>query len=262
MSLLIDSHSHLDFSAFDEDREEVIKRAEQAGVKWIINIGAGEELKSAQRSIELARTYPNIFATVGIHPHDAKIWNAKVRDKILELAQKPKVVAVGEIGLDFAKEYSPRDIQEKVFYEQLELARELDLPVVIHSRNAHDRTVKILKEMKIKKAIMHCFSGSPELAKQLVKMGFFISIPGVITFKNAKQLPEVVKTIPLEMLLIETDCPFLAPEPYRGRRNEPAYVKFVAEKIAQIKDLSFEEVAQKTAQNTIKAFQLPITEQS
>ena len=256
MSLLIDSHSHLDFSAFDEDREEVIKRAEQAGVKWIINIGAGEELKSAQRSIELARTYPNIFATVGIHPHDAKIWNAEVRDKILELAQKPKVVAVGEIGLDFAKEYSPREVQEKVFYEQLELARELELPVVIHSRDAHDKTFKILKEMKIQQAVMHCYSGSLELAKQLVKMGFYLSIPGVVTFKNAKKLLEVVREISLEHLLIETDCPFLAPEPYRGKRNQPAYVKYVAEKIAELKNTSLEEVASKTTETVLKLFSL------
>ena len=253
---LVDSHAHLDFSAFDDDREEVIRQAEQAGVKWIINIGAGEELKSAHRSLELARRYQNIFSTVGIHPHDAKIWSPQVRDEIVELAQKPKVVAIGEIGLDFAKEYSPREVQEKVFYEQLELARELGLPVVIHSRDAHDKTFKILKEMKIKQAVMHCYSGSLELAKQLVKMGFYLSIPGVVTFKNAKKLLEVVREISLEHLLIETDCPFLAPEPYRGKRNQPAYVKYVAEKIAELKNTSLEEVASKTTENVLKLFSL------
>jgi len=256
MSFLVDTHAHLDFADFDPDRDQVIERAKKAGLKWMVSIGSGEGIKSAEQSLKLAEANPMIYSTAGIHPHDAKLWSPEIRDEIIDLAQKQKQVAIGEIGLDFAKEYSPREIQEKAFREQMEIANELDLPVVIHSRNAHNETLKIIKELKPEKGVMHCYSGSLELAKQLIKIGFYISIPGVITFKNARQLVEVAKEIPLEYLLLETDCPFLAPEPWRGKRNEPAYVKYMAEKISQIKNLSFEQVAQKTTTNAEMIFGL------
>jgi len=253
---LVDTHAHLDFPDFNRDREQVIERAKNAGLKWIVSIGSGDGIKSAARSLALAKEYPFIYSTVGIHPHDAKIWSAEIGDEIVALAQKPRQVAIGEIGLDFTKEYSPRDSQEKAFWEQLEIAMELDLPAVIHSRNAYGEAMKIIKEAKIRRGVMHCYSSSPELAKKLVKMGFYISIPGVVTFRNARELLEVVTEISLDHLLIETDCPFLAPEPYRGKRNEPAYVRFVAEKISQIKGVDLELVAEKTTANAECVFGL------
>jgi len=256
MSFLVDTHAHLDFADFDQDRKQVIERAKNAGLKWIVSIGSGDSIKSARQSLKLSQENPMIYSTAGIHPHDAKIWSNELRDEIIDLAQNPKQVAIGEIGLDFAKDYSPRDLQEKAFREQIEIANELDLPVIIHSRNAHNEVMKILKELKPERGVMHCFSGSPELARQLVKIGFYISIPGVITFKNAQKLVEVAKEIPLEHLLIETDCPFLTPEPYRGKRNEPAYVKLIAEKISAIKTIPFDQVAEKTTANAEMIFGL------
>jgi TatD DNase family protein len=252
MPPLVDTHAHLDFKDFDHDREQIIDRAKQAGLKWIVCIGSGEGIRSARNSIALAEENPMLYSTAGIHPHDAKIWGPETRDEILELAQRPRQVAIGEIGLDFAKEHSPREAQELAFREQMEIAVELDLPAVIHSRSAHGESFKIIKESRIKRGVMHCFSGDAELARKLVSMGFYISIPGVITFKNARQLVEVVQEIPLEYLLVETDCPVLSPEPHRGKRNEPAYVRLVAEKIAQVKNLPFEEVAQQTTANAEK----------
>ena len=256
MANLVDTHAHLDFKDFDQDRENIIERAKSAGLKWIVCIGSGEGIRSARNSIALARENPMLYSTAGIHPHDAKMWGPEIRDEILELVQKPKQVALGEIGLDFAKDHSPRDAQERAFREQLEMAVELDLPAVIHSRSAHGESFKIIKESGIRRGVMHCYSGDAELAKKLVSMGFYISAPGVITFKNARQLVEVVKAVPLEYLLIETDCPFLTPEPHRGKRNEPSYVRLVAEKIAQIKGISFEEAAEQTTINAENIFGL------
>jgi len=256
MPILVDSHAHLDFQDFDPDREQVIDRAREIGIKWIVTIGSGDNIHSARAAFKLAQDHPFIYSTAGLHPQDARFWTPEIRDQILDLAQKPKQVAIGEIGLDFAKEYSPRDIQELAFREQLEMAKELDLPVVVHSRNAHDESLRILKESGVKRGVMHCYSGSPERARELVKMGFYISLPGVITFKNARQLLDVAREIPLEHILIETDCPFLAPEPHRGKRNEPAYVKLVAEKIAQLKNIPIDEVGEKTTVNAETIFGL------
>lgn len=256
MSHLVDSHAHLDSSDFDPDRDQVLERAQQAGIKWIISIGSGEGIQSARKSIKLAQENPMIYSTAGIHPHDAAVWGPEVRDEIWELVQKPRQVAIGEIGLDFAKDLSPREAQANAFREQLEIAVELELPAIIHSRSAHGESFKILKESGVKRGVMHCFSGDVDLAKKMVGMGFYISIPGVITFKNARQLVEVVKEVELQHLLIETDCPFLAPEPHRGRRNEPAYVRLVAEKIALIKGISIEDVASQTTANAESIFGL------
>jgi len=256
MPFLVDSHAHLDFADYDTDRDAVLERARQAGLKWIVSIGAGAGIESGRRSLLLSREILMVYSTAGIHPHDAKIWSSEIADEIIRLAKEPKQVAIGEIGLDFAKEYSPREMQETAFREQLKIANELDLPVIIHSRNAHRETLRIIKDLKPKRGVMHCFSGSLELARQMVKLGFYISIPGVITFKNARTLIEVAQGIPLDRLLVETDCPFLTPEPFRGKRNEPAYVKYVAEKIAQIKSIPFEQVAEQTASNAELLFSL------
>ncbi len=256
MAFLVDSHAHLDFADFDPDRDAVLERARQAGLKWIISIGSGSGIESARQSLALSREIDMVWSTAGIHPHDAKIWSPAIADEIVRLAREPRQVAIGEIGLDFAKEYSPREIQESVFREQLKIANELDLPVAIHSRNAHEETRRVLMDLKPRRGVMHCFSGSLELARQLVKLGFYISIPGVITFKNARALVEVAQGIPLDRILIETDCPFLTPEPFRGKRNEPAYVRYTAEKIAMVRGIALEEVAQQTTANAEQLFGL------
>ncbi len=258
METLFDTHAHLDFPQFNKDREEVIARARSEGVRYLVTIGAGDGLESADRAIEIAQGHEDIWATVGVHPHEARLMTDQDQDRIRELARNQTVVAIGEIGLDFAKEYSPREVQLTRFREQLAIARELDLPVVIHNREAHGDIMRILKEDGISEAggIMHCYSGSPEMALDLVRMGFYISFPGVITFKNAKQLLRVAREIPGARILIETDSPFLAPEPYRGKRNEPAYVRLVAEAIARIRELPLASIARITTENAFKAFKI------
>ena len=258
METLFDTHAHLDFPQFDKDREAVIARARSEGVRYIVTIGAGDGLESATRAIEIAQGHEDIWTTVGVHPHEAKLMSDQDQDRIRKLVRNQKVVAIGEIGLDYAKEYSPREVQLTRFREQLAIARELELPVVIHNREAHGDIMQILKEDGIGEAggIMHCYSGSPEMALDLVRMGFYISFPGVITFKNAKQLPFVAREIPEDRILIETDSPFLAPEPYRGKRNEPAYVRLVAEAIARIRELPLASIARITTENAFKAFKI------
>ena len=258
MEALFDTHAHLDFPQYNKDREEVIARARNEGVQYIVAIGAGDGLDSSARAIEIAQDHEYIWATVGVHPHEAKLMTGKDQDRIRELAGHQKVVAIGEIGLDFAKEYSPREVQLARFREQLAVARELNMPVVIHNREAHGDIMRILKDDGISETggVMHCYSGSPEMALDLLRMGFYISFPGVITFKNAKQLPRVAREIPEDRILIETDSPFLAPEPYRGKRNEPAYVRLVAEAIARIREVPFESIARITTENAFKAFNI------
>lgn len=258
MEFLFDTHAHLDFPQFNKDRDEVITRARNEGVQYLVTIGAGDGLESASRAIEIAQTHENIWTTVGVHPHEAKLMADQDQERIRELAGQQKVVAIGEIGLDYAKEYSPREVQLSRFREQLAIARELNLPVVIHNREAHGDLMRILKEDGISEAggIMHCYSSSPEMALDLVQMGFYISFPGVITFKNAKQLPNVARAIPEDRILIETDSPFLAPEPYRGKRNEPAYVRLVAEALARVREVPFDRIARITTENAFKAFNI------
>ncbi len=259
MEELFDTHAHLDFPDFDDDREEVIARAGEQGVSHIVTVGSGGGLGSAARAVKVAEGRAQVFATAGVHPHDAKLMQDRDLERLRELASRGKVVAVGETGLDYAKEYSPREVQLRRFRDQLALAKELGLPVVIHDREAHDDIVRVLKRDGIADAggVMHCFSGSADLALQLVGMGFYISIPGVITFKNAKGLPRVAREVPLEKLLVETDSPFLAPEPHRGRRNEPAYVRLVAEAVAKARDCELSRVAAATFANAGRVFNIP-----
>ena len=260
-SFLFDTHAHLNFKPLREDIEGVLSRAGNAGVKRIVSIGAGDGIKGNDKSLEIARSHENIWATVGVHPHDAKLSNDKELNRITELARDSKVVAWGEIGLDFHYNHSPHDVQLEVFREQLEIAVEIGLPVIIHDREAHSETMEILRRYFSQKdsaskpiGIMHCFSGDVQMAREMIRLGFLISVPGVVTFRNARRLVEVVEAIPVEKMVLETDCPFLTPEPYRGKTNEPAYVRLVAEKVAQIKGITLEDTARATTSNAMEIF--------
>lgn len=254
--MLIDSHAHLDDERFDGDRDILIKSLKSNKLELVINIGA--DFQSSINSIELAKQYDNIYASIGVHPHSASEVTEETLDKFREMAKEEKVVAIGEIGLDYYYDNSPRDLQRKWFREQLKLAKELDLPVIIHSRDATQETFDIIKEAQdgSLRGVLHCFSGSVEVAMEYIKLGFYISIGGPVTFKNARVVKEVAEAVPLDKLLIETDCPYLTPEPYRGKRNEPMFVKYVAQKIAEIKDINFEELAKATNKNTKELFRI------
>jgi len=253
---LIDSHAHLDLSEFKKDMPDVICRAKEGGIENIITIGIG--IQECRSAIKIAEEYPDVYAAIGIHPHNAKLLDLKTLDFLEDNAKNNKVVALGEMGLDFFRNHSSREDQIRAFRAQLDLAKGVNLPVIIHDRDAHEETLSILEEEKTGLAggVIHCFSGDLEMAFKCIDMGFYISIPGTVTFKNAKKQQEVVRELPIEKLLIETDCPFLAPVPYRGKRNEPLYVTHVAEAIARIKNLSVEEVARITVLNTKELFSL------
>ncbi len=254
--MLIDSHAHLEMSDFKRDLEAVIQRAKESGVEYIFTVGT--EKKDWKRTIEIADSHASIYAILGIHPHNAKEIDEETYPMLRELCQNEKVRAYGEIGLDFFRNLSPRDLQLKRFREQIGLAKELGLPVVIHDREAHQETVEILKSEKAEVCggIIHCFSGDYEMARACMDMGFHISIPGSITFKNAEGFREIVRRIPMESLLVETDAPFLTPEPFRGKRNEPSYVRYTAQKVAEVKKVSFEKVAEMTTKNALRVYKL------
>jgi TatD DNase family protein len=260
-SFLIDSHCHLDMSSYKEDLDQVLANAKFHGVHSIITIGIDE--KSSRAAIELAKTHSMVKATVGVHPHDVAQIDDFTYDRLTKLVRNNKkhVVGYGEIGLDYAKQYAEPAIQKKAFQKQLEVAKELDLPVIIHDRDAHDDTLKILRQTSPfpSRGVMHCFSGDLELAEKVMKLGFLISIPGVVTFKNGTSLQEVAANIPLESLILETDGPFLAPTPWRGKRNEPAYLLYTAEKLAELKGISMEEVADQTSRNVEELFNYTVT---
>ncbi|MBM7588175.1 TatD DNase family protein [Bacillus pakistanensis] len=252
--MLFDTHVHLNADQFNDDMEEVIERAVSEGVQYMVVVGF--DRPTIEKAMELTDKYDFIYASIGWHPVDAIDMKDEDLAWIEELAKHPKVVAIGEMGLDYHWDKSPKDIQKEVFRKQIQLAKRVKLPIVIHNREATQDIVDILKEEEAREVggIMHCFSGSPEVAKECVEMNFYISLGGPVTFKNAKKPKEVAAEIPIEKLLIETDCPYLAPHPYRGKRNEPSYVKLVAEQIAEIKELSFAEVARKTTENAKKLF--------
>lgn len=254
--MLFDTHVHLNAEQYQEDLEEVICRAQSAGVTHMIVVGF--DRPTIKKAIELAEAYDFLYASVGWHPVDAIDMTADDLAWIEELAEHPKVVALGEMGLDYHWDKSPKDMQKQVFREQIRLAKKVKLPIIIHNREATQDIVDILKEEGADQVggIMHCFSGSVETARECIEMNFYISLGGPVTFKNAKKPKEVAADIPLEKLLIETDCPYLTPHPYRGTRNEPAYVKLVAEQIAEIKGTSYEEVAKATKKNAFKLFNI------
>ncbi|HAQ08417.1 MAG TPA: hydrolase TatD [Bacillus bacterium] len=252
--MLFDTHVHLNAEQFNEDLQEVIDRAIGEGVSNMVVVGFDEI--TIKKAIELAETYEFIYASVGWHPVDAIDMTQEHLEWLRDLASHPKVVALGEMGLDYYWEKSPKDIQKEVFRKQIRLAKEVQLPIIIHNRDATADIVEILKEEDAGEVggIMHCYSGSVETALECIEMNFYISLGGPVTFKNARKPKEVAESIPLERLLVETDCPYLTPHPYRGKRNEPAYVKLVAEEIAGLKGLSLEEVAEATAENAKKLF--------
>ena len=254
--MLIDSHSHLEMPEFKKDLEEVIQRASASGVGYIFTVGTEE--KDWGKALDIAHSYPSIYAILGVHPHNAKEIDHETYSTLRKLCQDEKVKAYGEIGLDFFRNHSPRDVQLKRFREQIGLAKELGLPMVVHDREAHKETMEILKSEKAEQCggIIHCFSGDYEMAKVCIDLGFYISVSGSITFKNAEGFREMVKRIPLEVLLVETDAPFLTPEPFRGKRNEPAYVQYTARKMADVKKVSFEKVAEVTTENALRAYKL------
>jgi TatD DNase family protein len=259
--MLIDSHAHLEMPEFRKDLSEVLQRAKDSGVEYIFTVGT--ERKDWRRVLEITQFHPSVFAILGVHPHNASEIDDGTYPILKKLCQNNKVRAYGEIGLDFFRNHSPRDVQLKRFREQIGLAKELKLPIVVHDREAHRETQEILKSEKAGEngGIIHCFSGDEEMAKACIEMGFYISIPGSITYKNAGSFHEIVKRFPLESLLVETDAPFLTPVPFRGKRNEPSYVRYTAEKIAEIKKVSLEKVAEATTQNALKVFRLNFNRQ-
>ncbi|RFU60955.1 TatD family hydrolase [Bacillus sp. V59.32b] len=252
--MLFDTHVHLNAEQFQEDLEEVIERAKTTGVSNVVVVGF--DRPTISRAMELVEQYEFMYASVGWHPVDAIDMSDEDLQWIEELSRHPKVVAIGEMGLDYHWDKSSKEIQKEVFRKQIRLAKKVKLPIIIHNREATADIVEILKEENAAEVggIMHCFSGSAETAKECVEMNFYISLGGPVTFKNAKKPKEVALEIPLDRLLIETDCPYLAPHPHRGKRNEPSFVKLVAEQIAEIKNITLEEVAEVTERNAKKLF--------
>ncbi len=252
--MLIDSHAHLDMAEFDHDREHVLKRAREGGVTRMITIGV--DLESSAKALEIAKAHDYVYSTVGYHPHEAKLFNAEALQGICSLSEDPKVVAWGEIGLDFFKLYSAREKQLAVFEEQLEIAAERELPVIVHDRDAHAEMLEALKRRKGLRGVIHCFSGDYALALEFIRLGFFISIPGTVTYRKAAELQEVAARIPLESLLVETDAPYLTPVPLRGKRNEPLFVTHTAKRIAELRSIPLEDLAKRTVENTVRLFRL------
>ena len=283
--MLVDSHCHIDGPQFDEDRDEVVARARKAGVAAMLNVGTGDpHSDDFRRAVRVAESYENVWASVGVHPHDAKLYDDRAEEHLLELARgSRKIVAWGEIGLDYYYDHSPRDVQREVFRRQIRLAKELELPIIVHSRDANDDTVEILKDeyslpakanglelmanssvvrknsrkplaLSHKPGVMHCFGGTPEMALALMEVGFFISFAGNVTFKKAEELREAARVVPLDRLLVETDCPYLTPVPHRGKRNEPAMVVHTAQFLAELNGVEFDALAKHTTENFSRLF--------
>lgn len=279
--MLVDSHCHIDGPDYEADREEVIARAREAGVTTMLNVGTGDPHSGAfERAVALAEQHPEIYCAIGVHPHDAKLFDEPAQQRLIDLAKEgSRVVAWGEIGLDYHYDHSPRDVQREVFRRQLGIARELNLPVVIHSRAADEDTLVILREERSgrggtgvspvehaqdarapvsRAGVLHCFGGSLQMAEQAIELGFFVSFAGNLTFKKADDLRAIARALPLERLLVETDCPYLTPVPFRGKRNEPARVVETAKFLAGLKDVSPEEVARVTSENFARLFGVPV----
>ena len=253
--MLFDTHAHMNDPAFDEDREAILLGLKDKGVALMMNVGCC--LESSKDCVAMANKYPFVYASVGTHPDSADEVDETVLEEYRMLCnQNDKVVAIGEIGLDYYYETIPREIQQRAFRLQLELARELDMPVIVHERNAHDDGMRIVKEFKGVSGVFHCYSGSAEMARQLVDMGWYIGFTGVLTFKNARKAVETAASIPLERIVLETDCPFMAPDPFRGKRNDPGYLYRMAEKLAEIRGISVEEVHRVTTENGKRLYRI------
>lgn len=254
--MLFDTHAHYDDESFDADRDAVLTALPEQGVGLILNPGC--DVESSRKAVRYAAAYPHIYAAVGIHPENCGGCTAGDLDAIRALAQQPKTVAIGEIGLDYYwAENPPRDFQQQVLRQQLALARELALPVIIHDREAHADTLAIVREFPGVTGVFHCFSGSPEMARELLKMGWYLGFDGPVTYKNARRAPEVAAVTPLDRMLIETDSPYMTPVPYRGRRNDSGYVHLVAERLAEWKGVTPEEMARATTENGKRLFRIP-----
>ncbi len=260
-TFLIDTHTHLDFDRYDADREHVIARAKDSDVAAMLTIGI--DYKTSLAAVEIARQHTNIFASVGVHPHDAKELTEEQMHELTELLNFPRVVAIGEVGLDYHYDYSPREVQRRVFRQFLDLSLETQMPLIIHTREADEDILAIIQDKARSgwRGVFHCFSGDAQMARRVLGLGFYISFTGNITFKNSRSV-HVMKNIPLENLLIETDSPFMAPVPHRGKRNEPAFVNLVAQKIAEVKDIPLHDVIHATTANAIDLFALEIQEES
>lgn len=252
--MYFDTHTHYDDKRFDEDRHKILKDLKNHNVGYIVNIGA--DMPSSLKSIELSEIYDFIYATVGIHPHEAKTVNEEDYKILEDWLKKDKVVALGEIGLDYHYDFSPREKQVEVFTKQLKICENIKKPVIIHSREASGEVFDIIKKSNVRKGVIHAYSGSLEMAKEYIKLGFHIGIGGVITFKNAKKLVEVVENIPLTRILIETDLPYLTPEPFRGKRNNSQYLKYIVDKISEIKQIPHQEIEKITFDNAVKFFHI------
>lgn len=262
MTQFIDSHCHIDGPEYDADREDVIARARAAGVTTMLNVGTGDPNSGAfERAVELAEKHEEIYAAVGVHPHDAKLFDDGAEQRLCDLVKGSKrLVAWGEIGLDYHYDHSPRDVQRTVFQRQLKLARELNLPVIIHSREADDDTVSILREELSgyqHAGVLHCFGGSLQMALTAIDLGFYVSFAGNLTFKKAEDLREIARQLPLDRLMVETDCPYLTPVPFRGKRNEPARVVETAACLATLQGVEVSEVARITSENFARLFGVP-----
>ncbi|MBQ9842635.1 MAG: TatD family hydrolase [Oscillospiraceae bacterium] len=254
--MLFDTHAHLNDPAFDPDREELMESFASAGVSLVMN--AGCSLESSRDIVQMAEKYPWLYASVGSHPDSADEVNEAVLEEYRKLCkQSDKVKAIGEIGLDYYYEDIPREIQQRAFRLQMELAKELDMPVIVHERDAHNDGLAIVKEFPTVKGVFHCYSGSAEMARQLVNLGWYIGFTGVLTFKNARKAVETAASIPLDRIVLETDCPFMAPEPFRGKRNQPGYLYRMAEKLAEIRGISLEEVHAATMENGKRLYRIP-----
>ncbi len=258
--MLIDSHVHLDDRRYDTDRDEVLQRARAAGVEALVTIGC--DLATSQSAVALAQAHRDVFAAIGVHPHESREITESWYETFRSLARQPKVVAYGEIGLDYHYDHSPRAVQRQRFREQIQLARELGLPLVVHTREAQEDTVKILQEEDARDVggVLHCFSGDAFLAAKALNLGFYLSFSGVLTFKNATILRDIAGTVPLDRLMVETDSPYLTPVPHRGTRNEPAYVRHVIHRLADVLGKgpdSCESIARATVQNTKRVFKIP-----
>lgn len=253
--MIFDSHAHYDDEQFDEDREELLKRLNENKVIGIINCGSS--LKGLEMSVKLSENHDFVYAAAGIHPENADEFNEDVKRRIEELAAAKKIVAVGEIGLDYYwEENPPKEVQKQVFRLQMEIAKKYELPVIIHDRDAHGDTLEIMKEYPGVTGVVHCFSGSVEFARECIRLGYYIGVTGVVTFKNSRVIKEVVKNIPMERLLVETDCPYMAPTPHRGKRNQSDYIEYIMDEIAQIKGLTKEEISEFTIFNTKTLFKI------
>ncbi len=252
--MLFDTHAHLNDPAFDPDRDALIKGLPEKGVGLVMN--AGCSLESSRDCIALAEAYPFVYASVGTHPDAADEVNDAVLEEYRMLCKHDKVKAIGEIGVDYYYETIPREIQLRAFRMQMALAREVDLPVIIHERNAHDDGMRVVKEFKDVTGVFHCYSGSAEMARQLVDMGWYIGFTGVLTFKNARKAVETAERIPLDRIVLETDCPFMAPEPFRGKRNDPGYLYRMAERLAEIRGISVDEVHRITTENAKRLYRI------